>query len=102
MVMPHGVLQAVFDDDNFEYGGSQDISQKEYSLGPYKYITVEAGEVGPGPGPRPRPRVRRGVQVGILHRCGELSVLEAGTHSLSSQRGECLESAPNAPCNPLA
>lgn len=62
--------QSVFEEDNFIYGKSHNISEKMYSLGPYTYITVGSGEVG------------------IKHTCGELEVLYAGTHCLSTNKGE--------------
>lgn len=60
----------VFDEDNFEFGGSVEVSTKKYSLGPFCFVTVSAGEVG------------------IKYTCGRLEVLEPGMHQLSSGNGE--------------
>lgn len=52
----------VFDEANFSFGGSADVSTKHYDLGPFKFLTVSAGEVG------------------IKYTCGRLQVLEPGMH----------------------
>merc|ERR1711988_1151465 len=62
--------QWVFNEENFVYGGRQDVSTKEYKLGPFHFVTVDAGEVG------------------VKHTNGELDVLPAGTHCLRADKGE--------------
>ena len=62
--------QHCFMEDNFSFGGSQDLSTKHYQLGPYHYVTVDAGEVG------------------VKHKQGHLEVLMAGTHVIRTQEGE--------------
>jgi len=62
--------QWVFNEENFRYGKAADISTKDYNLGPFHFVTVDAGEVG------------------VKHTNGELEVLDAGTHCLRTERGE--------------
>merc|ERR1711977_101608 len=62
--------QHCFMEDNFTFGGSEDISTKHYQLGPFHYVTVDAGEVG------------------VKHNAGHLEVLTAGTHIIRTQEGE--------------
>ena len=62
--------QWVFNEENFDFGGACDVSTKNYQLGPFHFITVDAGEVG------------------VKHINGELEVLGAGTHCLRADRGE--------------
>merc|ERR1712093_562165 len=62
--------QWVFNEENFVFGGSADVSTKQYELGPFHFVTVDAGEVG------------------VKHTNGELEVLDAGTHCLRTERGE--------------
>ena len=59
--------QHCFMEDNFTFGGSEDISTKHYQLGPFHYVTVDAGEVG------------------VKHNAGHLEVLTAGTHIIRTQ-----------------
>merc|ERR1711959_417274 len=65
-----GEGQWVFNEENFRYGKAADISTKDYNLGPFHFVTVDAGEVG------------------VKHTNGELEVLDAGTHCLRTERGE--------------
>eukprot|EP00854_Cymbomonas_tetramitiformis_P015795 gene15795-18727_t len=62
--------QVVFNEENFKWGGSADISEKMYELGPFVFVTVGAGEVGQ------------------KWTYGRLTILEAGTHQLNSAEGE--------------
>lgn len=62
--------QWVFNEENFVFGGCDNISTKQYSLGPFQFVTVDAGEVG------------------VKHTNGELEVLPAGTHCLHADLGE--------------
>merc|ERR1712159_120184 len=62
--------QHCFMENNFIFGGSQDLSTKHYQLGPFIYVTVDAGEVG------------------VKHTSGHLEVLTAGTHIIRTQDGE--------------
>jgi len=52
------------------YGGSKSVTTKQYELGPYTFVTVDAGEVG------------------VKHTNGELDVLAAGTHCLRTDHGQ--------------
>ena len=62
--------QSTFYEENFKFGGSALISDKQYSLGPFTYVTAGSGEIG------------------IKHKFGELEILYAGTHCLAADRGE--------------
>merc|ERR1712093_831060 len=62
--------QWVFNEENFVFGGSADVSTKQYELGPFHFVTVDAGEVG------------------VKHTKGELEVLPAGTHCLRADLGD--------------
>jgi len=37
--------QWVFNEENFKFGGASSVSTKNYQLGPFHFITVDAGEV---------------------------------------------------------
>eukprot|EP00658_Telonema_sp_P-2_P060894 TRINITY_DN49681_c0_g1_i2.p1 TRINITY_DN49681_c0_g1~~TRINITY_DN49681_c0_g1_i2.p1 ORF type:complete len:348 (+),score=119.30 TRINITY_DN49681_c0_g1_i2:152-1195(+) len=62
--------QHCFLENNFVFGGSADVSTKHYQLGPFIYVTVEAGEVG------------------VKHTKGHLQVLSEGNHAIKTQDGE--------------
>merc|ERR1711998_38618 len=62
--------QWVFNEENFVFGGAADVSTKQYELGPFHFVTVDAGEVG------------------VKHCKGELEVLPAGTHCLRADLGD--------------
>ena len=65
--------QAVFNDGNFEFGGSSDMGEKDYTLGPFRFVTVDSGEVGK------------------KFTCGKLAILEPGTHRISTAEGETFQ-----------
>lgn len=62
--------QAVLNEENFEYGGSAEVGEKDCSLGPFRFVTVGSGEVG-----------KKLTQ-------GRLVILEPGMHKLNAAEGE--------------